>query len=197
MSVGRWFWALATVLWLGCAVSGMWVVWAYENRPGVAGASPDRWPASAGLVRATDRPTLVFLAHPQCSCTRASLAELAEVLARAESHPKTYVLFLKPAEFPAGWEQTELWRTASALPNVTVVRDDDGVEARHFGAVTSGQTVLYDAAGLRVFSGGITGSRGHAGDNTGRASLVSLLNQRPATASITSVFGCPLFASHE
>ena len=35
------------------------------------------------LVRASDRPTLVLLAHPQCDCTRATLGELAEVLARA------------------------------------------------------------------------------------------------------------------
>ena len=116
------------------------------------------------------RPTLVLLAHPQCSCTRATLEELGEVLARAEHRPKTYVVFLKPSSFANGWEMTDLWQTAARLPDVTVVRDDDGREASRFGAATSGQTLLYDTRGALLFSGGITGARGHAGDNAGRRS---------------------------
>jgi hypothetical protein len=46
-----------------------------------------------------------------------------------------------------------------------------------------------------IFSGGITGSRGHAGDNAGEMTLVSLLTRGQADRSGTSVFGCPLFAS--
>jgi hypothetical protein len=61
--------------------------------------------------------------------------------------------------------------------------------------MTSGQTVLYDNEGALLFSGGITGARGHAGDNAGRTSLVELLNRGAAGRSRTSVFGCPLFAS--
>lgn len=188
-----WVWIVA-VSWLGAAVSGLWVLWSYENTPGIAATSERRWPADTHLARSTDRPTLVLLAHPQCTCTRASLAELAEVLGRARTAPKTYVLFLKPSQFFDGWEKSDLWRTASSLPNVTVVRDDDGVEAERFGAVTSGQTLLYDASGELVFSGGITGARGHAGDNTGRASLIALLDRKTPARRATSVFGCSLFS---
>src|SRR5262249_6680631 len=109
--------------------------------------------------------------------------------------PKTYVVFLKPATFGDGWEHTDLWRAATRLPNVTVVRDDDGIEARSFGAATSGQTLLYDRHGALEFSGGITGSRAHEGDNDGRQSLVALLNGGRNARSGTNVFGCPLFAS--
>ena len=161
-------------------MTGLYVVWAYDNAPGLAASAPQRMADRTALVRASDRPTLVLLAHPQCDCTRATLGELAEVLARAPQPPKTYVLFLRPAGFAAGWEQTALWRTAKSLPNVTVLRDDDGAEARRFGAETSGQTLLYDARGALAFSGGITGSRGHAGDNAGRAALVALLGRGPA-----------------
>ncbi len=59
-----------------------------------------------------------------------------------------------------------------------MLRDDDGAEAKRFGAETSGQTLLYDERGTLAFSGGITGSRGHAGDNAGRASLLALINRR-------------------
>jgi hypothetical protein len=61
--------------------------------------------------------------------------------------------------------------------------------------VTSGQTFLYDARGTLLFSGGITGARGHAGDNAGRASIVALLNRAGAATTSTNVFGCSLFAS--
>jgi hypothetical protein len=123
------------------------------------------------------------------------MAELAETLASARTRPKTYVLFMKPDTFADGWEMTDLWRTASSLPNVTVVRDDDGREAHRFGAETSGQTLLYDEHGALVFNGGVTGARAHAGDNLGRQSLVALLNREPVTRSVTSVFGCPLFTT--
>ena len=189
-----WLW-LAAGCWLTATVAGLGVVWAYENRPGAAAHAPQRWPEHTTLVSAADRPTLVLLAHPQCTCTRATLEELREVLTRAPQHPKTYVLFLRPTAFEAGWVQTDLWRLAAALPDVTVLRDDDGAEARRFGVATSGQTVLYDAAGALAFSGGITGSRGHVGANAGEASLVALLAQARPERRETNVFGCPLFAS--
>ena len=188
-----WLWAGAA-LWLAGAVAGLWVLWSYENTPGDAAKSGQTWPAETQLARSLDRPTLVLLAHPQCTCTRASLAELAEVLGRSRNAPRTYVLFMKPTQFFEGWEKTDLWRTASALPNVTVVRDDDGLEAERFGAVTSGQTLLYDAGGELIFSGGITGARGHAGDNAGRAALIAILDRKEPSRRVTSVFGCSLFS---
>jgi hypothetical protein len=188
-----WLWTAAAV-WLVGAVAGLWVLWAYENRAGEGAKSPAQWPTETRLARAAGQPTLVLLAHPQCTCTRASLAELAEVLGRAHTPPKTYVLFLKPSQFMDGWEKTDLWRSASALPNATIVRDDDGREAEHFGAVTSGQTLLYDAQGNLIFSGGITSARGHAGDNAGRAALIALLDHKAPSRRATSVFGCSLFA---
>jgi hypothetical protein len=179
-------------VWLGAAALGLWVLWRYDNTPGEAARAPRQWPALTTLARASDRPTLVMLAHPHCTCTGASLGELAEAIARAGTPPKTYILFMTPNGFADGWEQTALWRTASALPGVTVVRDDEGHVAQLFGAATSGQTLLYDPHGTLLFSGGLTGARAHAGDNPGRQALVNLLN-RESAPSRTSVFGCPLF----
>ncbi len=50
-------------------------------------------------------------------------------------------------------------------------------------------------SGTLLFSGGITGARGHAGDNAGRAAIVALLNQLNPATTATNVFGCSLFAS--
>jgi hypothetical protein len=171
------------------------MLWQYDNAAGEAARAPATWPAHTALVRSQGRSTLVLLAHPQCSCTRASLAELAEALARATIRPKTYVLFLKPDGFSDDWAKSDLWRTAAALPDVTVVRDDDGAEARRFGAFTSGQTLLYDAAGTLLFAGGITGARAHQGDNDGLQAVVALLNRESSARAATKVFGCPLFSS--
>jgi hypothetical protein len=184
-------------VWLVGVSSGLWAVWAYENQPGSAANAPQRWPADSALVPARERPTLLFVVHPQCTCTRASIQELAEVLARSPQHPKTYVLFLRPSSFERGWEQTDLWRSAAALPDARVLRDDEGVEARKFGVETSGQTLFYDKHGTLIFSGGITGSRAHAGDNAGELALVALLTRGRADRRAASVFGCPLFATSE
>ncbi|MGH9139679.1 MAG: RedB protein [Vicinamibacterales bacterium] len=186
---------VATIAWLGAASAGLFVLLTYENAPGAAANAPARWPEASVLVHTAGRPTLLLLAHPQCSCTPASLAELAEVLARAHTRPRTYVLFIKPQGFSNEWVTSDLWKTAAAIPGVTLVRDEDGQEARRFGSATSGQTLLYDSTGVLRFSGGITGSRSHSGDNAGRQSLVALLSGAEPTRTATSVFGCPLFAS--
>lgn len=193
MKKHAWFVALA-VIWLGGVTYGLAQLWAYENRPGAPATAPSEWPHASALVPAADRPTLVFLAHPQCTCTRASLDDLREILARTPTRPKTYVLFLRPTVFQQGWEQSDLWRLASTLPDAVILRDDDGVEAQRFGVETSGQTLLYDAHRKLVFSGGVTGSRGHAGENAGSAALLSFLANGRADRQSTGVFGCPLFA---
>jgi hypothetical protein len=188
-----WPW-IATALWLVAAAAGLWILWRYDSPPGVRATAPERWPVSSALARTPGTPTLILLAHPECSCTPASLTELVEVLARASTRLRTYVVFLKREGVANGWEQTSLWKTAALIPGVTLVRDDDGREAQRFGSVTSGQTLLYDGGGALRFNGGITGSRAHAGDTAGRRSLVALLGGERAERTVTSVFGCPLFA---
>jgi hypothetical protein len=191
---GRWLVAVLASVWLACCATGLYVVWAWDNTPGEKAQAQAGWPADSTLTRDPNGPTLVMLVHPQCTCSRASLTELAELLARSRPRPKTFLLFLKPEGVADGWEQTDLWKTATGLPGVTVIRDHKGEVAARFGAFTSGQTFLYDARGGLQFSGGITGARAHAGDNAGRRSLVALLNASGAPAvSRTNVFGCPLF----
>jgi hypothetical protein len=186
---------LGTAVWLLAATAGLAVLWKYDNAPGEAATAPKTWPRGTALTRAPDRPTLILLAHPHCSCTRASLTELAEALARAAVPPKTYVLFLRPEGFSDEWTMSELWRSAAALPSVNVIRDDNGSEARRFGVSTSGQTLLYDDGGNLLFAGGITGARAHQGDNDGRRSIVALLNREAPARRATNVFGCPLFSA--
>jgi hypothetical protein len=184
----------AGALWLFMISAGVGVLWGYESTPGAAAAAPDRWPDDSRIKRAHGRATLVMLAHPHCPCTRASIGELSRLMTQAQGRVTAYVLFVKPPGFSDGWEQTDLLASAAAIPGVSVVRDDEGVEASRFRAATSGQTMLYDAGGKLLFSGGITSARGHAGDNAGRTAIVSLLTTNEAGQKETPVYGCPLFA---
>lgn len=81
---------------------------------------------------------------------------------------------------------------ARAIAGVRVFADVDGKEAARFGAVTSGHVVAYDNDGVRVFSGGITGSRGHEGDNVGAERLVDVIGGGAAAGA--HVYGCGLVA---
>jgi len=184
---------LSAVSWLSLVAVGLWLLWGYENTPGIAAESPRQWPAESQIQPAQDHATLVMLAHPHCPCTRASIGELASIMAHTQGRLSAYVLFIKPEGVSNDWEETDLWQSASTIPGVKVILDGDGREARLFHAATSGQTVLYDPHGRLLFSGGITGSRGHFGDNAGQASIVSLANAEVPNRTETSVFGCPLF----
>jgi hypothetical protein len=72
------------------------------------------------------------------------------------------------------------------------VVDEGGREARRFGASVSGQTVVYDQGGRLRFAGGITGARGHAGDNAGRRQVMRQLASSAGAGGATPVFGCEL-----
>src|SRR5436190_18671355 len=91
----RLVWIVSGVVWLCGAAAGLAALADYANRPGTAANAPARWPSSSRIDRDPIRPTLVMLVHPQCDCSRASVAELAELMARAHQRPKTFVLFMK------------------------------------------------------------------------------------------------------
>jgi len=184
--------ALLGIAWIGVIGFGVRALLSYESAPGRVGVLPRTWPAESAIQRADDRPTLIMLAHPRCPCTRASIGELAQIMSQVQGKVVAYVLFVKPSESGADWEDTGLRRSAERIPGVKVLSDVDGVEARRFGAETSGHTVLFDADGRLLFSGGITESRGHAGDNAGENAIVSLVNNHTSERAETFVFGCSL-----
>jgi len=189
----RTLWIGLAALWLCGTGAGLAALAVYANRPGAPAHAPARWPAASRMALDGTRPTLVMLAHPKCDCTRASVAELAELMARAPHRARAYVVFMKPTGVEDDWEHTDLWNAAARIPDVSVLIDDEGREAARFGAETSGQALLYDAGGRLVFAGGTTVARGHDGDNAGFASILALVTGEPAAQATSPVFGCPLF----
>jgi len=182
---------------LSASAFGLWILLDYKTSPGTAASPPYQFPKDCPLEKVPGRATLIMLAHPHCPCSRASIGELAWIMARAKEKVQAYVLVLKPAGFPQDWEKTDLWHNAASIPGVQVLCDQGGNEARRFRAATSGQTILYDAQGRLAFNGGITGSRGHSGSNVGRSAVLSFLIDGKAERKETQVFGCALFNDSE
>ena len=189
---GKRVWAAVGVVWLIAVVGGMRVLLKYENAPGTAGDPPATWPAQSRIARTAGLPTVVVVGHPKCPCTRATIGELAVLMARLHNRVTAVVVLVRPHGTPDGWDDTDLRRSAAEIPGVTVMSDLDEAEADLFSAQASGQTMLYDASGKLLFSGGITSARGHSGDNAGRSSIVSFVTDGTAEHTRTPVFGCAL-----
>lgn len=193
-------------LWLVLSGAALFVMADYGNEPGEAGTAPDIWPSalSVGIVPTPGKPTVVLFAHPLCPCTRATLVELESLTNRLYGLFDLHVLFYEPtdvAAMPEVWAASDLKRIAAKLPGTQLHSDVDGKLARHFGAYTSGQVLLYGTDSRLRFAGGITPSRGHSGENLGRSTLISsIMNDNgvdPLAPVLNPVFGCSLHEEKE
>ena len=180
-------------LWIAITFVGLAALMVYSSTPGRQGAPPFQWPPSSALRLAPDRSTLVMFLHPKCPCSQASLSELSTILAHSAGRLHVDVVFLRPSAQPESWTSTASWRSAVTLPETSSTNDPAGREARLFHVFVSGETLVYDRSGNLQFHGGITGSRGHAGDNPGCSSIQTYLNTGKVLVARTPVFGCPLF----
>jgi hypothetical protein len=181
---------VAAGLWIAAVTVGFGVLASYASTAGDAGRHAARWPAGSRLARATDRPTLVVITQAYCPCSRATMTELGEIVGRVGDALRVHVIMTVPPQAAGDPRQTAIATAARNMPGVRLTVDEGHHEADLFGARTSGHTVLYDRAGRVIFSGGITGARGHSGGNEGRASILALIRGEPGSHS-TPVFGCP------
>jgi hypothetical protein len=100
-------------------------------------------------------------------------------------------LVYRPRPVEPAWARTAIVETLDQLPNTDVVADVDGIYATRLGMLTSGAVVLYSPQGDVEFAGGITASRGHAGDNPGAAAISRILGGARSIRR-TPVYGCPI-----
>ncbi|HEX7151016.1 MAG TPA: RedB protein [Thermoanaerobaculia bacterium] len=187
---------LAAVVWCGTIAMAFNAIRRFETTPGAAAKTNGVWPAASRVARTPGSWSLVMLVHPHCSCSRASVQELAAIVEAAPRHVQTNVLVYRPHDAKRGWEQTEVYHAATRLRGARVVIDTDGAEAAVFGGFTSGQTFLYDDEGRLRFSGGVTSLRGHAGLNGGRADVIRIAKQRDGKGT-HPVFGCAISTTKE
>lgn len=183
---------------IGLAVAsliyGFHGILAFQTTPAAQLPAPSEWPSGSSLPWKAGRLRLLVFAHPRCACTNATLNELSGVLARLKTAapnqpaPEVSVIFVHPN--PA--EAASLSRRIDGIPGVHVITDETGIEAKRFGAKTSGEIFLYSAAGALLFHGGITGSRGHIGRNFAEDDLFAALVSGSRSTTPRMVFGCSL-----
>lgn len=184
--------AVAITGWLAVTGAGIRSLMVYAYTPGQASTPPPSWPAAKGSFPSDGASLLVMFVHPQCPCSRASVHELASLMTQAKGRLHARVYVYRPAGAEAGWERTDLWRSAAAIPGVEVLADNDGAIAATFDAQVSGETQVYGPSSSLVFSGGITPARGHQGDSDGRRMILTHLDGRHPPPSRSPVFGCYL-----
>jgi len=180
-------------LWLLGVVAGVAWLCRYSVIPGPPAAAVTSWPTELGPLRKGDRDTLVMVLHPDCPCSRASMSELAVLAADCEGDLSIEILFAQPPELVENVRSTDLWQSAAQIPGAMLLEDRGGALARSLGATTSGQVFLFDAGSALRFSGGITSSRGHAGNNAGRVAIEAIVHKEAPGIKTTPVFGCSLW----
>lgn len=200
---------LAAITWLGATGVGLAGLWRYSLTPAEMSAGTAAWPKQSCLEPPGDRPSLVLFLHPECPCSRATVTELGRLLARQPGKLSVQVVFYTPEEKSAEWERSALRGMVQDLPEVRSLTDTNGREAALFGAQTSGETMVYDTAGRLIFHGGMTGARGHEGDNAGLDAVEAMAatgssfvrtagentpagSRKLTVPTVTPVFGCSL-----
>ena len=88
---------------------------------------------------------------------------------------------------------SKLVRLANNVVGIDCLYDQNGTQAKLFGAKTSGYLMLYGPSGKLLYAGGVTSSRGHEGDNTGADLVVAaVMGLRKNPVTDIPVFGCGL-----
>lgn len=181
-------WWVAIGVWGVVVLGGMAALLTYEGAPGAVGEAAEVWPEEAPFALES-RPTMVMFLHPECACSTATLSELERLLPEVRGRAAVHLVFSAPGK--------RLRTQAGRVEGAAIHEDEGAVLARRFGATTSGHAFVFDAAGIRVFSGGITAARGHEGRSDGGNAVRDALSGQSPEVDTTSVFGCPLYETIE
>lgn len=170
----------------------------YSKQPGPEGKITVTWPQNSTLYRNPENSTLVMTVHAGCSCSRASIEELAKIMKKAGSSLTAHVLMLPTGngnEQENEVKKTYVWKRGLETRGVSMHIDKEAKETKNFGALVSGTVMLFSKSGNLVFHGGITPQRGHQGDNFGEDFIVKFLEKKflADQAHKSPVFGCHLF----
>ncbi len=176
-------------LWFCCICTGLWILADHDTRPGQSARASAQWPSSTALTRPRNTPVLLAFLHPLCPCSRASLAELA----RIRSVARTRLQVVGVIGLPQGLNPTDAQPMINSLRRIEgaqIFLDTDLTETHRFGCYTSGQALLYTAQGRLCYQGGMTGARGHEGDNAGKTALLAALELNLPGLASAPVYGC-------
>ena len=183
------------VAWGITVLGGVLAVTAYSNSPGTQLDTGYEWPTGSTITLHSHLPTILLFVHPKCPCSLATVRELQRSLGSDSDAMSIQIGLYCPEDSEGSWTDTRLKRLAEqAFANSTFV-DQNGTEAKRFGAITSGHVLAFSPTGRRLFRGGVTSARGHEGDNLGVEALRKIVAGEPNSCTTTPVFGCPIAAT--
>src|SRR3954451_6256682 len=116
----RWPVLLLLAVWTLCAAIGTASMIRYEFTPGIRRPAPSDWPTGAETKLDAARPTLLLFLHPQCPCSRATLAEMQRLLADCGWQFALHIFFVQPAGADDDWENTHVCRAARQIPGALI-----------------------------------------------------------------------------
>lgn len=180
--------ALSALWCLGVFAGFTWLT-TYAATAGKPATPPKQIQLTPFSQVSSNEQLLVFL-HPHCSCSQATLHELDRVLASVAHKPDVHIFFADVREHDS-IKTSALWQQAQLIDDAKISIDENDL-AQQLSVHTSGGMLLYNMDGKLLFNGGITASRGHEGDNAGKAQLVNALKTSLDTSSQAAVFGCAL-----
>jgi hypothetical protein len=181
------------ILCLGCFVGLNW----YKMQPGPVGKLLTYWPQNIEIKHDQNLYNIVMFAHPKCGCTYSSVVELEKLLRLKNKKINAKIFFYRPTGSKKDWSDGESKKLASKLEGAKVYDDEGGQIARHFGAMTSGQVMLFSPEGKLYYAGGITESRGHVGVNAGSRAIASVAETGIPSEKREHTYGCVLFSEKE
>lgn len=182
------FRATALTLWATAAIAGSVVLAVHASTAGESASAPATRPITA-------KPLLQVFLHPKCPCSSATVEELARLTGRCGDRLAIEAIVFQPETKADDWADTAIVQSVTAIPGVTVRPDPGAVLMHQSGVKTSGQALLYGADGRLLFNGGLTASRGHAGDNAGVDAIIDQIFAGTSATKQTPVFGCGIEAA--
>lgn len=184
------------IIWGASLVAAILGIAIYTSKPGVMQPAPKTFPLQSAIPFSQERPLLLAFAHPECPCTRASFYNQEDLVKACGEDLDTYFVFYLPDSKQADFQDAWLINAARRNPNIRLIEDRNGEEAKRFHVHTSGQALIYDRRGKLAFQGGVTVARGHAGESPGPHAIRSFLqDHQPQTKS--AVYGCSIFNQGE
>lgn len=183
------------ILWIALVSYGVGALLIYSAKPGEAACAPRTLPIGTSGILPIGKPLMMVFLHPHCPCSRTTVEQLQKILIASQGATECRVLLVIPPDTEQGWENGSLLRLLSSIPGLRVECDRGGLQAKRFQAATSGQVLFYKGDRTLAFCGGITASRGHAGDNIGSQTIMTLLRDEESQHTQTPVYGCPLLNS--
>ena len=162
----------------------------FATEPGVSAKAPTHWPNPSGLRLASGQLTLVQFLHPKCSCSRASMEQLAKLQREFPGRLAIILVVWQPASGDPSWKRLPM-QLDDPLRGVRVMWDRGGQLASVFDAHTSGQTYVYEPDGTLRFAGGVTSTRGNSWGGPALTTLAEVISGSRSNTKVP-VFCCSL-----